>query len=111
MSVKTYQLYCEICGFKRITDGSDCTDLVEIKQGTVPRGIPFYDVEKKTIVTPEPMPKKKKFKCPKCGRVVMARKLNEQQNNQPDGCEASSEGQPVPGQLASGTNGPTPEVS
>lgn len=75
MSVKLYQLYCEICGYKRLTDGSDVTDLAEVKTSPIPAGVPFIDPETKKLTVPKPKKQLKKFKCPRCGRVVMARKL------------------------------------
>ena len=90
MSIKTYQLYCEICGYKRITDGSDIADLHEIKTSPVPRGVPFLNkegskqttpqlhgpgIESTEIVVPQSQKQVKKFKCPKCGRVITARKI------------------------------------
>ena len=48
MAVKLYKLYCEICNWKRITDGSDIQDLYEIKTSPIPGGVPKYDKESKT---------------------------------------------------------------
>ncbi len=90
MSVKTYQLFCDYCGYKRITDGSDIGDLREIKQSPIPGGSPILDpLGKKEVkvelhqpasntngtIAPKPVPQRKKFKCPKCGRVIMARQI------------------------------------
>ena len=79
MSLKLYQLYCEICGWKRITDGSDISDLYEIKCADMPTGAPKYDtLEKKTVVPP--LKKRlRKFRCQKCGRGVVPRKIQNPQ--------------------------------
>jgi len=69
---QAYALHCD-CGFHRVTDGTDFK-LVEIKQAPVPTGIPFMENGK--IVTPKTNARPKKFKCPKCGRGVTARKSN-----------------------------------
>lgn len=90
MSVKTYQLFCDYCSYKRITDGSDIKDLREIKQSPVPGGTPYLDpLGKKEVaaelhqpavysngtIVPRATPQRKKFKCPRCGRVIMARQI------------------------------------
>ncbi len=87
MSVKTYQLYCEICNWKMITDGNDTAELVESKTASIPRGIPHYD-ENKKIVTPKDKQRIKRFKCPKCGRVVRPRKIDNPQQKLNDKLEA-----------------------
>jgi predicted RNA-binding Zn-ribbon protein involved in translation (DUF1610 family) len=114
VSVKCYQLYCDYCGYKRISDGSDCQDLYEIKQSPVPGGVPQLDpmakkerqpggmhqpaVETSKLFVPKPSLQRKKFRCPKCGRVIMARQIQktEYETNQPDGSEASSTGLSFP---------------
>lgn len=75
MSIKNYQFYCDYCGYKRLTDGSDVQDLVPVKQCPVPAGVPYLDPVTKKIVTPKAFNRPKKFKCPKCGRVITARKI------------------------------------
>lgn len=75
MSVKLYQLYCEICNWKRITDGSDIGDLFELKTSPIPGGIPELDPETKKTVIKKSLPRTKKFRCPKCGRGVLPRKI------------------------------------
>ena len=75
MSIKLYQLYCEICNWKRITDGSDIGDLFELKTSPIPSGIPKLDSETKKTTTKKPLARTKKFRCPKCGRGVLPRKV------------------------------------
>jgi len=79
MSVKLYRLYCEICNWKRITDGSDIQDLMELKTSPIPRGIPKVDLETKKVVQPKSKDQIKKFRCPKCGRVVIPKKISDPQ--------------------------------
>lgn len=69
---KIYQLYCEVCNWKRITDGND-NDLYEYKTSNVPAGIPKFDPVTKKIIESKPIKAKRKFRCPQCGRVVMAK--------------------------------------
>ena len=115
MSLKFYQFYCGNCGYKRFTKGDDIQDLIEVKTSPIPRGSPQLDpLAKKTmtpaginqpaiiatgITTPPSIKQCKKFKCPKCGFVIKAKQLKEQdyeQTNKPDGCESGSEGQSIP---------------
>lgn len=76
MSVKTYILYCEICGYKRISDGTDIKDLVPYQQAAIPGGTPYIDPVTKKVVVPKSIQQSKKFKCPQCGRLITARKVS-----------------------------------
>jgi len=76
MSIKSYRFYCDFCGYKRTTDGSDVQDLVAVKQSPVPAGVPYLDPVTQKLVTPKPFNRAKKFKCPNCGRVITAHKVN-----------------------------------
>ncbi len=116
MSVKTYQLYCEYCGYKRITDGSDVQDLRAVKTAPVPGGSPQIDPNAKKVVktglhqpadvtsgtfVPKAMLQRKRFKCPKCGRVIMARQIQKTEHepdetNQSDGSETGTQGLSFP---------------
>ena len=69
MAKKVYRLYCEICNWKRVSDGSDLDDLYEIKKAPVPGGIPKLD-ENKKIVEKKSKSQPKKFRCPQCGRSI-----------------------------------------
>ena len=96
MSLKHYQLFCDFCCYKRITDGTDVHDLVPVKTSPIQQGIPYIDPLTKKTVMPPFKPQKLKFKCPKCGRVIMARQItfvediNEADNS--TGRETSPEG-------------------
>lgn len=92
--IKQYQLYCDHCGYKRFSDGSDAQDLIQVQTSDIPRGSPYLDpVTRKTII-PKPMKQLKKFKCPKCGYLIKPRviQFTEQKNetNNPDGSQTSS---------------------
>ena len=52
MSTK-YILFCHVCGWKRLTDGSDLQNMVEVKTCNHCSGA-------------------RQFKCPGCGRLVRA---------------------------------------
>jgi predicted RNA-binding Zn-ribbon protein involved in translation (DUF1610 family) len=75
MSLKHYQLYCDSCNYKRITDGTDIQDLIPVKTSSIQQGIPYIDPLTKKTVTPPYKPQKLRFKCPKCGKVIMARQI------------------------------------
>jgi len=75
MSLKTYLLYCEPCNWKRITDGSDVQDLVEIKRSPIPGGYPKLDPVTKKVIKPKPKKQPRQFKCPGCGRGILPKKI------------------------------------
>jgi len=79
MSKKYYRLYCEICNWKKVTDGSEIDGLVEVKTSPVPGGVPKFDPIKNKTITPKSIKQLKKYKCPKCGRVVTPRKITNPQ--------------------------------
>lgn len=78
--LKLYSIYCEPCGYKKITDGSDVKGLIEFKTSPVPGGQPYRDMNTGEVRTPEARPQPKKFKCPNCGRVVTVRKVADSSN-------------------------------
>jgi transcription elongation factor Elf1 len=75
-SAKLYQFYCEICNWKKITDGSGTQELVEAKTSPIPRGIPKRDPETGKVTTSKPIKQRRRFKCPQCGRLVFAKLLS-----------------------------------
>ncbi|NIQ12876.1 MAG: hypothetical protein GTO02_00225 [Candidatus Dadabacteria bacterium] len=76
MAVKYYRLYCEICGHNIVTDGSD-VNLVEYKRSKIQKEIPKLDPTTGKLVESTWLTLPKKYKCPKCGRLISARKLKE----------------------------------
>lgn len=85
MSVKSYILHCDFCGYKRFTDGTDVADLVSYKESNIPGGVPYIDPVSKKIVNPKSFARSKKFKCPKCGRIISARKTGNTSTGNDDG--------------------------
>jgi len=73
--LKLYIIYCEPCGFKKLTDGGDVSGLIPYKQSMIPGGSPYRDPLTGEIKTPPARSNSKKFKCPRCGRVVTVRKV------------------------------------
>lgn len=117
MATKLYQFLCDHCGYKRFTDGTDIQDLVQVKTSPIPGGAPQLDplaqktatpmfgqpsVEVTKTLTPQAGKQKKRFKCPKCGYVIMARQVKEEVNetNIPNGRETGAPRSPLPGELA-----------
>ena len=74
-----YRLYCEICNWKKLTDGTD-VDLFEIKTCPIPGGYPVTDPITQKTTQPKSKPQPKKFRCPQCGRAVIPRKITDPQN-------------------------------
>tara|TARA_Y100000034_G_scaffold104648_1_gene131350 strand:- start:11673 stop:11936 length:264 start_codon:yes stop_codon:yes gene_type:complete len=84
MSIKKYLVYCEPCGYKRITDGSDDEDLKKVPRSDVPGGAPEIDPITKTVKIKKSTKQPIMVKCPKCGRGIRVRKLdrkNEEEKN------------------------------
>lgn len=75
MSLRTYQFFCDNCGYKRITNGDDIQDLVLVKQSSIPRGSPVVDPFTKKVVVPPSINRTKVFKCPSCGYLIKAKKI------------------------------------
>lgn len=76
MAVKYYRLYCEICGYSLVTDGSK-VNLVEYKRSKIQKEIPSLDPATEKTVPGTWLTLPKKYKCPKCGRLISARKFKE----------------------------------
>lgn len=69
---KTYQLYCNFCHWKRLTDGNDLGDLFEIKTSPIQVGVSqSHEVKSKN--------QKQKFRCPQCGHAVVPKSIIDQQ--------------------------------
>lgn len=96
LNLKHYQLYCDCCNYKRITDGTDVQDLVPVKTSSIQQGIPYIDPLTKKTVSPHYKPQKLRFKCPKCGKIIMARQItfaeDANETNNAAGRETSLEG-------------------
>lgn len=77
--IKRWFIFCEPCSYRKIITANDPTasDLVEIKTASVPGGSPVIDPTTKKIKAKPNQERPKKFKCPQCGRGVVAKKLPE----------------------------------
>ena len=65
-----FQLFCDYCGWKRLSDGKDLSDLTEVNLCSTCSG-------------------GRRFKCPRCGRVAKIRKLDYPQVKSSDDANAS----------------------
>lgn len=81
MNHKIFQLYCDHCHWKRITDGKDISDLHEIKTSALQGGIPKMDPETNKAVQPPMYKQKRKFRCPTCGYTITPRIIPDLQKN------------------------------
>ncbi len=72
---RTYIIYCEPCGFKKMVEDPLNVGLSAYPTSPVPGRIPMLDEKGKTETFPDIklMPK---FKCPNCGRTVTLKKFN-----------------------------------
>jgi hypothetical protein len=64
-------LYCQACSNKFLVDES----VVEVPLNNVPGGIPYVDKEDGKVKMPAEMPRRRMFKCTKCGRGVASKML------------------------------------
>ena len=77
MATKLYQLYCEICHWRRITDGSDIGDMCEIPTTPLMTALPKIEDGKPTAAKFQKRPKM--FRCEQCGRAVSPRIIEDPQ--------------------------------
>ncbi len=73
---KTYVIYCEPGGFKKVVTDPSSTGLPEIKTSPVPGRVPVLDKETNKTLTFQDVTPMPKYKCPNCGRGVVMRKSN-----------------------------------
>lgn len=98
--IRTYQFFCDHCGYKRITNGDDLQDLTQVKKAPIPRGTPIIDPETKKVKVPKSITRIKTFKCPNCGFCIKAIKIKPLENdnesiNRTDGCKEGTERQEI----------------
>ena len=69
-------IFCESCAFKQIIpkNPDDC-DLVEIKTSAIPSGAPILDPRTGKAKERPQKTQAKKYKCPRCGRGVVAKEV------------------------------------
>ena len=77
MATKLYQLYCEICHWRKITDGSDVNQMHEIP--TTPLMITLPKIEEGKPAAAKFQKRPKRFRCEQCGRVVSPRVIEDPQ--------------------------------
>ena len=72
---KQYLVFCEWCSFRKIANETPLgiEGLVPIKTAKVPAGIP--QLENGKLVYKDAIEVMPKYKCPKCGRGVTAKRL------------------------------------
>src|SRR5687767_12707444 len=70
---RLFQLYCDHCHWKRITDGTDITDLFEIKTSPVLASTPKLDAETRKTIPAKFQEQKRRFRCPSCGHAMTPR--------------------------------------
>ena len=84
MSIKKYLVYCEPCGYKRITDGTNDEDLIKVSRSDVPGGAPQLNPHTKEVDIKKSSKQPTMVKCPKCGRGIRVRKLDKKnEKNKP----------------------------
>ncbi len=76
-STKRKMIFCEPCSFKKIIEPGEDTGLVEIKTAAIPGGIPELDPLTNKVKNKPSTPALKKFKCPRCGRGVILKDLQQ----------------------------------
>lgn len=102
MNNKQYVFFCTHCNFKKIVESQEATDFIQVKLHDIERGSPFIDPNTKKVVTPQPIKRRKTFKCPDCGYLIKPTELKslekkaDEQTNWVDGREASSSRPPIP---------------
>lgn len=77
MSSKYYKLHCEICGHTIVTDGTNIK-LVEYKRSRIQKEIPKLDPATNKLAEGTWLILPKKYKCPKCGRLISPRKMKDE---------------------------------
>lgn len=95
MSVKTYLLFCQYCSYKKITDGTDVKDLIEVKTSPLMTSIPKADPITGKTIAAQFKNQKKRFKCPKCGRLIFPKKIKDE-TDKPTGHQTSNGGPEIP---------------
>lgn len=74
---KKFIVFCEPCSFKQIITSGEDVDLNSIPLSKVPGGAPKIDPVTKKTTEVKSTSRNKAFKCPKCGRGIVSKKLPE----------------------------------
>lgn len=92
--MRTYIVYCEPCGFKKIVQDPQNTGLRESGTTTIQGRIPML-VDGKTQ-TYDPVKLMPKFKCPDCGRMILLKKYNVPTEPKPDEAKDCTQPDTIP---------------
>ena len=76
-----YKFYCEICNWKKITDGSDVQALHEIKRNSIQTNVPKFDPETRKAIEKKHIKQARMFRCPQCGRGIIPRRIGNPQED------------------------------
>lgn len=76
MSIKQYLIYCEPCGYKTTSDGSDGEKFSRINRSEVPGGYPKVNLEEQNVKESKKFQQPVLVKCPHCGRGIRVKKLD-----------------------------------
>lgn len=79
-----YVLCCNKCYYKRYTNGTDLSDLIEVKTLDLQRHLPIYDQKIKKTIVQTTKKRPKIFRCPKCGFSIKAFKVVRNEDEQTD---------------------------
>jgi hypothetical protein len=79
MGSKAWKFICEYCNFCKVVTDLDNCDLREHKLTPVPGGNPTFDSKTKEFTTKKAVERGRKFKCPKCGRLIGVKKIEDVQ--------------------------------
>ncbi len=72
---KRWLIYCEPCSFRSTIMEEEIKGFTEVPLVDTPGGHPKRNPETKKVETPKSLPRAKMFKCPQCGRGVIAKPL------------------------------------
>jgi len=70
-------VYCEPCGFKKITDEESLDQFFINKTTSVSRGVPFLDAVTNKVNKKKELKRNIQVRCPNCGRGVTTKLLKE----------------------------------
>jgi hypothetical protein len=77
MATKLYQLFCELCNWKKITQGNDADQLHQHPTSPIPTTSPKLEDNKSVVGKSQKQPKK--FRCPQCGRLIIPKIIDDPQ--------------------------------
>lgn len=73
-----YKIHCEICNFTKVAKGEEA-ELHELKTSPIPVNAKKWDDIKNEMVKVDIRKQPKKLRCPKCGRAVIPKKVEDAQ--------------------------------